>query len=302
MNYLRTGMLLAAMTAVFLAAGYLLGGEGGMVIALVIAVGMNGFAYWNSDKLVLRMHGAREVDRASAPEYHDLVADLAARADLPMPRVFVMDNPQPNAFATGRSPEHAAVAATTGLLSRLTRDEIAGVMAHELAHVRNRDTLVMTITATIAGAIGMLANFALFFGGRRNSPLGFLGTMLVMLLAPAAAALVQFAISRAREYEADRIGAEISGQPLWLAAALEKLEQAAGRIDNPSAEDNPASAHMFIVNPLHAHAVDGLFSTHPSTVNRVARLRAMASEVRNTTSPWEAGAASNVQTGNGPWK
>ncbi len=295
-------MLLAAMTAVFLTAGYLLGGEGGMVIALVIAVGMNGFAYWNSDKLVLRMHGAREVDRASAPAFHDLVADLATRADLPMPRVYIMDNPQPNAFATGRTPEHAAVAATTGLLSRLTRDEIAGVMAHELAHVRNRDTLIMTITATIAGAIGMLANFALFFGGRRNSPLGFLGTILVMVLAPVAAALVQFAISRAREYEADRIGAEICGQPQWLAAALEKLERAARQIDNPSAEDNPASAHMFIVNPLHARAIDGLFSTHPSTADRVARLRAMASGDGNKAGPWASSAATDVPARSGPWE
>ncbi|MDJ0949898.1 MAG: zinc metalloprotease HtpX [Alphaproteobacteria bacterium] len=302
MNYLRTGMLLAGLTALFLSVGYMLGGEGGMLIALAIALGMNAFAYWNSDKMVLRMHGAREVDSATAPELHGIVADLARRADLPMPRVYLMENDQPNAFATGRNPENAAVAATTGLLRRLSREEVAGVMAHELAHVRNRDTLIMTITATIAGAIGMLANFALFFGGNRNNPLGIIGTILIMILAPLAAGLVQMAISRAREYEADRIGAEICGQPQWLASALAKIDQAAQAIDNPAAEDNPATAHMFIINPLHAHKVDNLFSTHPNTGNRIARLRAMAADRPESTGPWAADAKpSGSERAGGPW-
>lgn len=276
MSYARTALLLAGLTGLFLAAGYLLGGEGGMVIALMFAVATNVFAYWNSDALVLRMHGAQEVDRRAEPVLYGLVEDLAHRADLPMPKVYLIENPQPNAFATGRDPQHAAVAATTGLLRTLSRDEVAGVMAHELAHVRNRDTLIMTITATVAGALGMLANFAMFFGNNRNNPLGVLGTILVMILAPLAAMVVQMAISRTREYEADRLGAEISGNPLWLASALEKLEAGARVIDNPAAEDNPATAHLFIVNPLHTRALDGLFSTHPSTAERIARLRAMA--------------------------
>ena len=280
MNTLRTGLLLAAMTALFLVVGFLLGGEMGIVIALGIALAMNGYAYWNADKLVLRMYKAREVDARSAPEFHALVADLAKRAGLPMPRTYIVDNPQPNAFATGRNPENAAVAATTGLLQSLSREEIAGVMAHELAHVRNRDTLIMTVTAVIAGAIGMLANFALFFGGNRNNPLGLIGTIALMFLAPLAAAMVQMAISRTREYGADRGGAEISGNPLWLASALEKLDRAAKRIDNREAEANPASAHVFIVNPLHTQKLDGLFSTHPKTADRVARLRGMAGEFR----------------------
>lgn len=275
-GYARTALLLAAMTALFMGAGFLLGGQGGMVVALVIAVAMNAVAYWTSDKMVLRMYGARPVDRASHPEFYDMVAALAASAELPMPKLYVIDEAQPNAFATGRNPEHAAVAATTGLLSLLDTNEVAGVMAHELAHVKNRDTLIMTITATIAGALSMLANFALFFGNNRNNPLGMVGTILVMILAPLAAMLVQMAISRAREFEADRIGAEICGQPLWLAAALGKLEQGAKRIDNAKAEDNPATAHMFIVNPLHAKAMDGLFTTHPRMDKRIQRLKEMA--------------------------
>lgn len=278
-GYARTALLLAAMTALFMGAGFLLGGEVGMGIALFIALGMNLVAYWNSDRMVLSMYGARQVDRASHPEFYDMVAALAAQADLPMPKVYVIDEAQPNAFATGRNPQHAAVAATTGLLTLLDTNEIAGVMAHELAHVKNRDTLIMTITATIAGALSMLANFALFFGNNRNNPLGIVGTILVMILAPMAAMLVQMAISRSREYEADRIGAEICGQPLWLAAALGKLEQGAKRIDNAKAEDNPATAHMFIVNPLHAKAMDGLFTTHPNMDNRIARLTEMAGKM-----------------------
>jgi len=285
MSTFRTGLLLAGLTALFLAVGYILGGEGGMVIALVIALAMNVFSYWNSDKLVLRMYGAREVDARTAPDLHGIVEQLAHRAGLPMPRVYLIDNPQPNAFATGRNPENAAVAATTGLLQILDHDEVAGVMAHELAHVKNRDTLIMTVTATIAGALGMLANFALFFGGNRNNPLGFVGTILMMILAPLAAMLVQMAISRTREYGADRIGAEISGHPLWLASALQKLEAGARRIDNPAAEDNPATAHLFIVNPLHMRSVDGLFSTHPSVENRVRKLREMAAE-SGQIGPW----------------
>lgn len=284
-NGLRTGVLIAAMTALFLGIGYLIGGFGGAAIAFVIALGMNAFAYWNSDKMVLRMYGARQVDEASAPDLVKMVKQLAHNADLPMPKVFIMDNDQPNAFATGRNPENAAVAATTGLLSRLTPQEVAGVMAHELAHVKNRDTLTMTITATLAGAISMLANFALFFGGSRNNPLGIIGAIALMILAPLAAAVVQMAISRAREYEADKMGAEICGRPLWLASALEKIEGFASRIDNNVAERNPASASLFIINPLHTQKSDALFSTHPNTANRVAALRAMAGE---TGSPEKA--------------
>ncbi|MDD9905843.1 MAG: zinc metalloprotease HtpX [Rhodospirillaceae bacterium] len=282
MNYARTALLLAGMTGLFLAAGFMLGGEGGMLLALVVACGMNLFAYWNSDKMVLRMYGAQQVDERSAPQLYRLVEQLARRAELPMPKVFIMENDQPNAFATGRNPENASVAATTGLLRNLNQEEIAGVMAHELAHVKNRDTLIMTITATIAGALSMLANFAMFFGGNRDNPMGFIGVLLVAILAPVGAMIVQMAISRAREYEADRIGAEICGRPLWLASALSKLEQGAAVLDNGAAERNPATAHMFIVNPLHAHAADKLFSTHPNTANRIRRLR----ELAGATGPW----------------
>jgi len=276
MGYARTALLLAGLTGLFLAAGYLLGGEAGMMFALIFALGGNLFAYWNSDKMVLGMYGARQVDEVSAPALFGIVRRLARQAGLPMPKVYIIDNPQPNAFATGRNPENAAVAATTGLLHMLSPEEVAGVMAHELAHVKNRDTLTMTITATLAGALGMLANFALFFGNNRNNPLGIVGTIAVMILAPLAAMLVQMAISRTREYAADRAGAEICGHPLWLASALQKLETGATRIDNPTAEDNPATAHLFIVNPLHARAMDGLFSTHPNMQNRIQRLREMA--------------------------
>lgn len=276
MNMVKTGMLLAAMTALFMGIGFMLGGEAGMVLALLFAGGMNLFAYWNSDKMVLRMYGAREVDEAAAPEFVRIVRQLAANAELPMPRTFIIETDQPNAFATGRNPENAAVAATTGLIRMLSPEELAGVMAHELAHIKNRDTLIMTVTATIAGAISMLANFALFFGGSRNNPLGIVGVILMMILAPLAAALVQMAISRTREYSADAGGAEICGRPQWLASALKKIEQGATRIDNEPAEANPATAHMFIINPLHAHKRDSLFSTHPATANRVAKLMEMA--------------------------
>jgi len=288
MNYLRTGMLLAGMTALFMFVGFMIGGEAGMLIAFLVALGMNAFAYWNSDKVVLRMYNARQIDKRDSPAFYGIVEQLASNADLPMPKVYIIDNPQPNAFATGRNPENAAVAATTGLLQRLSSEEVAGVMAHELAHVRNRDTLIMTITATIAGAISMLAQFGLFFGGAnsRNNPLGIIGVLLVAILAPMAAMLVQMAISRAREYEADRIGAEICRQPLWLASALEKIASGASQIDNDQAEANPATAHMFIINPLHAHKMDSLFSTHPNTANRVARLRELAQAGREATGPW----------------
>ena len=283
MNIFRTGVLIAALTSVFLFCGFLIGGEGGMIIALLIAVAMNGFAYWNADKIVLRMYGAREVDRHSAPALYGIVEQLAANAELPMPRVYIVENEQPNAFATGRNPENAAVAATTGLLARLNSEEIAGVMAHELAHVKNRDTLIMTVTATIAGAISMLANMAMFAGmfgghGARNNPLGIVGVILIALLAPLAAALVQMAISRTREYSADKMGAEICGRPMWLASALEKLDQSSQTIDNEAAERNPATAHLFIVNPLHMQSIDGLFSTHPKMAERIRRLREMAGE------------------------
>ncbi len=277
----KTIMLLAGMTAVFLGAGWLIGGEGGMVIAFVVALGMNAFAYWNSDKVVLRIYRAQEVGRDFAPGFYDMVQDLAHKADLPMPKVYIIDEDQPNAFATGRNPENAAVAATTGLLNRLSEEEVAGVMAHELAHIKNRDTLLMTITATLAGAVSMLANIAslqMLFGGNRNSPLGIVGVILTMVLAPMAAMLVQMAISRAREYEADKLGAKICGEPRWLASALGGLSRSAAQIDNQAAEQNPATAHMFIVNPLHARSIDGLFSTHPPMEERIRCLHAMSSD------------------------
>ena len=279
MSYFKTAMLLAGLTALFMGVGYLLGGEAGMVIALAVAFAMNAFAYWNSDKMVLGMYGAREVDARSAPTYYGIVQRLAQNAQMPMPKVYIVEDAQPNAFATGRDPHHAAVAATTGLLEHLTQEEIAGVMAHELAHVKNRDTLIMTVTATLAGALSMLANFAMFFGGSRDREgggIGIVGTIVLMIVAPLAAMLVQMAISRAREYEADREGAAIAGQPLWLASALAKLEQLAHRIESPRAEANPATAHLFIVNPLSGARMDNLFSTHPSMANRIERLEGMA--------------------------
>ncbi len=276
MNMTKTAILLAAMTALFMGIGFMIGGEAGAGIAFLIAAAMNVFAYWNSDKMVLRMHGAREVTERDAPNYVRLVQRLAENANLPMPRTYIIETAQPNAFATGRNPENAAVAATTGLLNMLTPEELAGVMAHELAHIKNRDTLTMTVTATLAGAISMLANFALFFGNNRNNAGGLIGTLAIMILAPMAAALVQMAISRTREYSADQLGAEICGRPMWLASALQRIENGASRIDNDAAERNPATAHMFIINPLHAHKRDSLFSTHPATGNRVAKLKAMA--------------------------
>ncbi|WP_417625657.1 zinc metalloprotease HtpX [Pararhodobacter aggregans] len=277
MGYVKTGMLMAAMTALFLGMGYLLGGGIGALIALAVAAGMNAFSYWNSDSMVLRMHNARPVDAHTAPELQQIVMDLSRNAGLPTPKVYVIDSDQPNAFATGRNPDNAAVAVSRGLMDRMSREEVAAVVAHELAHIKNYDTLTMTITATFAGAISMLANFAMFFGGNREraNPIAMIA---MMILAPLAAALVQMAVSRSREYEADRIGAQIVGNPLWLADALRKIQGYASRIDNDAAERNPASAHLFIINPLHAHARDKLFSTHPATENRIAALEAMARE------------------------
>ena len=277
MNLIKTAMLLAAMTALFMGIGFMIGGTGGMAIAFAIAVAMNLFSYWNSDKMVLRMNNAIRVDERSAPEYYGMVRDLAANAGLPMPAVYIIKEEQPNAFATGRNPDNAAVAATTGLLERLTPEEVAGVMAHELAHIQNRDTLIMTITATLAGAISMLGNFAFFFSSGRdnNNPFGFIGVLIAMIVAPMAAALVQMAISRTREYSADRRGAEICGNPRWLASALAKIAAAAGRSVNVPAERNPATAHMFIINPLNGQRADALFSTHPDTQNRIDALMAM---------------------------
>ena len=297
MGYVRTAMLMAAMTALFMGIGYLLGGSGGAVIALVAAAGMNAFTWWNSDKMVLRMHNAQALGPTDRSGLRELVAGLAGNAGLPMPAVYLIDTPQPNAFATGRNPENAAVAVTTGLMRGLSREELAGVVAHELAHIRNHDTAIMTVTATFAGAISMLANFAMFFGGSRER-MGLAGTLAMMILAPLAASLVQMAISRTREYAADRAGAEICGHPLWLASALERIQEGAARIDNNAAERHPATAHMFIINPLHAHRHDSLFSTHPATANRVAALR----ELVGPTDPSAAQPARTERRGRqGPW-
>ncbi|GIQ74518.1 zinc metalloprotease HtpX [Bradyrhizobium sp. ma5] len=292
MNYFRTALLLAGLTALFMGVGYLIGGGTGAVIALIVAAATNLFTYWNSDRMVLSMYGAHQVDARSAPELYNLVAELAQRAALPMPRVFVMDEAQPNAFATGRNPENAAVAVTTGLMQQLSREELAGVIAHELAHIKHHDTLTMTITATIAGAISMLAQFGMFFGGNRNNngP-GIVGSIAMMILAPLGAMLVQMAISRTREYAADNLGARIVGQPMWLASALAKIENASHQLPNMEAERNPATAHMFIINPLSGRGVDNLFATHPSTANRIAALQQLAAELGTQTAPRPAGAS-----------
>ena len=275
---IQTAMLMAAMTALFCFAGTMLGGFEGLLIAIILAIAVNLFAWYNSDKMVLRMYGSKEVPRGH-PLY-EMVADLSLNAQLPVPKVYEIESDQPNAFATGRNPENAAVAATTGLLERLNQNEIAAVMAHELAHIKNRDTTIMVVAATFAGAISMLANFAMFFGGRRNNNMGFIGLIAMMILAPLAASLIQMAISRNREYIADKVGAEICGNPLWLASALKSIQGFATKIDNHGAERNPSTAHMFIINPLHAHAHDKLFSTHPSTANRITALEAMVGKVK----------------------
>jgi len=314
MNIMRTAMLLAFMTALFMGVGFLVGGKGGMMIAFVVAAGMNLFSYWNSDRMVLSAYHAQEVDQRNAPEFYEIVRGLTQNAGLPMPKVYIFDNPQPNAFATGRNPQNAAVAASTGLLQALTPEEVAGVMAHELAHVEHRDTLTMTITATLAGAISMLGNFAFFFGGRRDengNGGGIIGPLVAMIVAPFAAMLVQMAISRTREYAADRRGAEICGNPLWLASALAKI--AGAHQPNYQAERNPATAHMFIINPLSGQKMDNLFSTHPDTGNRISALQSLAQEmgVRQASAsrpqqqtapsagPW--GGASAQRSTDDPW-
>ena len=287
MNHLKTFTLLAVLTAIFGFIGLQIGGANGMLIALVLAGGMNLFSYWNADKIVLRMYRAQMVDETHPDaRIRTYVADtvqMAERAGMPRPKIAIIPNDQPNAFATGRNPQNAAVCATTGLLDMLTREEIRGVMAHELAHVKNRDTLTMTVTATLAGAISALANFALFFGGGdRERPGGVIGTLALMLLAPMAAGLVQMAISRAREYEADRVGAEIAQDPQALASALQKIEAYSKRIVNLTAERNPASGQLFIINPLAGRGADNLFSTHPNTGNRVRALMELGTKMGMT--------------------
>lgn len=305
-SIIKTGFLLAFMTVIMVMMGAFVGGQTGMVIAFVIALATNAFSYWNADKIVLRMHGAEEVDARSAPEYYRMVENLARRAELPMPKVYVMHSAQPNAFATGRNPDNSAVCASTGLLDMLSHNEVAAVMAHELAHVKNRDTLIMTVSATIAGAISMMATmlqYSMIFGRNRSGPGGVIGTIAAALLAPAAAMLVQMAISRSREYNADRVGAEICGNPIWLASALQRIQAGARSIHMESAERVPASAHLFIINPLLGGTFDNLFSTHPSTENRVQALRELAQDMgtggfenmrndaepvykQSTTGPW----------------
>jgi len=277
-NLLKTAVLMAAITALFMLIGGYVGGRQGMVVALLIALGLNFFSYWFSDKLVLKMYNAREVDETSAPQFHRMIAELVQRAGLPMPRVYVIDEAAPNAFATGRNPEHAAVAATTGIMQVLSANELRAVMAHELTHVAHRDILISTISATMAGAISMLANFAMLFGGRDSEgrPANPIAGLAVMLLAPLAASLIQLAISRAREFEADRGGAQLSGDPRSLASALQKIQAYAHGTPLIAAERNPQTAQMMIVNPLHGGGIGSLFSTHPSTEERVARLLAMA--------------------------
>ncbi|ODV42860.1 protease HtpX [Cupriavidus sp. UYMMa02A] len=277
-NWVKTFMLMAAITALFIVIGGMIGGRNGMMLALLLALGMNFFSYWFSDKMVLRMYNAQEVDAGSAPQFYGMVQELAQRAGLPMPRVYLINEDAPNAFATGRNPEHAAVAATTGILRVLSERELRGVMAHELAHVRHRDILTSTIAATMAGAISALANMAMFFGGRdengnRSNPIA---SIAVAILAPLAASLIQMAISRAREFEADRGGAEISGDPQALASALDKIHRYAQGIPFQAAEEHPATAQMMIMNPLSGGGIANLFSTHPATEERIARLMQMA--------------------------
>lgn len=306
MNYVRTGMLMAALTALFGVVGYLLAGAGGMLIALGIAVATNLFSYWNSDKLALSAYNAQQVDAATAPELYGMVRDLAQRANMPMPRVYIIQEDQPNAFATGRNPQNAAVAATTGIIRTLSYDELAGVMAHELAHIKNHDTLTMTISATMAGAISTLASFGMFFGGSRDNRPNAIVQIALMILAPLAATIVQMAISRSREYEADRIGGEISGNPVALADALAKIAGGVSHIPNETAEAKPATAHMFIINPLSGRGMDSLFSTHPDTGNRIAALmeQARAMGVGASRGGFMSGAGQNPFAGGrepGPW-
>ena len=305
MNYAKTAMLLALLTGIFLVLGALVGGKTGIVFAFFIALAMNAFSLWKSDSVVLHMFNAQEVTDATAPELVGIVRDLARRAELPMPRVYVMNNPQPNAFATGRSPSHAAVCASTGLLEALDRHELSGVIAHELSHVKNRDTLTMAVAATIGGAVSMFAQymqFGMIFGGGRDNDrggLGIIGTLAAVIIAPMAAGLVQMAISRSREYQADHMGAIICGNPLWLASALQKIDGAARHIPNEEAEAIPAAAHMFIVNPLNGHGVDNLFSTHPNVENRIAALEAQAREMGISTGSGVSGGPAPTSSARG---
>jgi heat shock protein HtpX len=311
MNFAKTGLLLALLTGVFVAMGALVGGVPGMVIAFLIALAMNAFSLWQSDKLVLRMYGAEEVDAQSGGQFYEIVAGLAARAQLPMPRVYIMNNPQPNAFATGRNPQNAAVCASTGLIEAMSPEELAGVMAHELAHVKNYDTLTMAVAATIGGAVSMLAQYLQFgalFGGNRegNNPLGWIGVIAAIIVAPMAAMLVQMAVSRSREYQADRLGGMICGNPLWLASALGKIEHYARAIPNEQAEAAPGTAHLFIINPLTGQGMDNLFSTHPNTDNRIAELEKLAAELGPGASRVPHSARSDAPSGppgsaSGPW-
>jgi heat shock protein HtpX len=289
MNLFKTGLLMAGLTALLMAFGFVLGRETGMLLALAFAIATNMFTYWNADKMVLRMNGARQIARQDSPQFYDMIERLANRAQLPMPKVYIMEQDQPNAFATGRNPENSAVAATTGLLQRLSPDEIEGVMAHELAHVKNRDTLIMAVAATIAGAISMLANFSMFMPRDRNSPASGISMFAMMIMAPLGAMIVQMAVSRTREYAADRMGAEISGKPMALASALRRIEGAARGIPNEAAEANPAMAHVFIINPLHGGFRDNLFSTHPATENRIAALQQLGAEMPASPKPEASG-------------
>lgn len=298
LNFFKTAILLAAMTALFMVVGFMMGGQQGMIIALGFALITNLFSYWNSDSMVLRMYGAQAVDAQSAPELYALVEDLAQRAELPMPKVYIIENDQPNAFATGRDPEHAAVAVHTGLMHMLTAEELAGVIAHELAHIKHRDTLTMTITATLAGAVSALANIFMFLGNSRNNG-NWLVNLLLMILAPLAASVVQMAISRSREYAADELGGRICGNPLWLASGLVKISNGVAQIPNEEAELHPATAHMFICNPLHGRGMDGLFSTHPNPQNRVDALVAQAEAMGNAVRQSLGHAIAEARAG--PW-
>lgn len=320
-NFAKTALLLGVLGLIFVAMGSVIGGRQGLVIAFIVALGMNILALWRSDSLVLKLHQAQEVGPADAPVYYGIVRALSERAGLPMPKVCIMPSPQPNAFAAGRSPASAAVCASVGLLDALTPEEVSGVMAHELAHVKNRDTLTMTVAATIGGAISMLAQwlqFSFLFGGQRRNG-NWLATLAVMIAAPFAAMLVQMAISRSREYQADQVGARLCGNPLWLASALEKIQSMVRGIHNSEAEAVPATAHLFIVNPLTGAGFDNFFSTHPDTANRVAELRRLAEQMASdgtlsTTvagapplpplperGPWDMSANTPPNAPRGPW-
>lgn len=276
-NWFKTTILMAGIVVLFGAVGAALGGASGMMIALAFAAAMNVYAYWFSDTVVLKMYNAQEVDEQTAPRFYRVIRELSQNAGLPMPRVYIIDEAQPNAFATGRDPEHAAVAATTGIMNMLSERELRGVMAHELAHVLHRDTLISTISATIAGAISSIAQFGMLFsGGDRERGVHPVVAILIMILAPIAAMLIQMAISRSREFEADRGGAEISGDPQALASALQKIHNYAHQIPLETAQQHPETAQMMIINPLSTEGIQGLFSTHPPTEERVARLMEMA--------------------------